>query len=106
MRLKEKVEILMDTGKYKLVAGNRYTYKFNDEEFKIIVHQSEQAWTPDNLDISEEKTGYRLTTTGKSVSQSNWKDVDKSLHEFITEHGVEKINDKIELFLKNSCRVV
>ena len=106
MRLKEKVQILMDTGKYKEVAGNRYNFTYKGKELKILVHQSEQAWTPDFLDISEESTGYRLTSTDKLVSASTFKDVDKALTEFIEEHTIEKILDKIEWFLKTTHREI
>ena len=96
----------MDTGKYKEVAGNRYLFKYKGTELKILVHQSEQAWAPDFLDISEETTGYRFTSTNKPVSASTFKDVDKVLTEFIEEHTIEKILDKRSWFLKTSHREI
>ena len=108
MRLKEKGEILMDTGKYKEVPCNHFQMTFGDTTLQLLAHKTEQAWAPqqDLLDVSEKLTGYRFTTTGKSVSSSSMKDVERVVKEFVEEHTIEKINDKIAWFLKNSNRVI
>ena len=75
----------MDTGKYKEVPCNHFQMTFGDTTLQLLVHKTEQAWAPqqDLLDVSEKLTGYRLTTTGKSVSSSSMKDVERVVKEFV-----------------------
>lgn len=106
MKLKETGEILQDNGSYKEVKCATHVMKFDNYELHMLMHNSEQPWTPDIMDITEKYTGYRMTTTGKSVAQSTMKDVEHAMREFVEEHTIEKIQDKINLFLANSSRVV
>lgn len=106
MKLKDKGEILLDTGVYKEVPCNLLDYKVGEYTLKLLLHSSEQPWSVGVLDISEYKTGYRLTSTNKSVSSSTMKDVDTVVKKFIEEHGIDKILAKIDLFLSNSNRKI
>lgn len=106
MKLKETGEILQDNGTYKEVKCTHYVMKVDGQELHVLAHPSEQPWTPDILDITEKFTGYRMTSTGKTVQASTSKDVENAVKDFVAEHTIEKIQDKINLFLANSSRVI
>ena len=106
MKLKDNGEILLDNGKYKQVPCNFLEHRVGKHVLKILMHASEQPWSIGVLDISEYKTGYRLTSTNKSVSSSTTKDVIQALEEFIKVHTIEKIIDKIDWFMANSDREI
>ena len=106
MKLKETGEILQDNGAYKEVKCVHHVMNIEDYELHILAHLSEQPWTPDVLDITEKYTGYRMTSTGKTVQASTMKDVEKAVKEFVEEHTMDKIQNKINLFLTSSSRVI
>ena len=106
VKLKQIGEILMDNGKYKEVPCERYEHKVGNYILKLLVHASDQPWSIGVLDISEYYTGYRLTSTNKAVSSSSMKDVRLAVEEFVNQHGIDKIKDKIDWFLANSDRDV
>ena len=47
-----------------------------------------------------------MTSTGKTVQASTMKDVEKAVKEFVEEHTIDKIQNKINLFLTSSSRVI
>ena len=106
MKLKQTGEILLDNGKYKRIPCEKMEYVFEDYTLKLLLHASEQPWLTGMLDISEYNTGYRLTTTNKTVSSSSIKDVKLAMDEFISKHSIREIKDKIDCFLSSSDRVV
>jgi hypothetical protein len=106
MKLKETGEILQDNGSYKEVKCVHHVMKVDGYDLHILAHLSEQPWTPDVLDITEKYTGYRMTSTDKTVQASTMKDIEKAVKEFVKEHTIDKIQNKINLFLASSSRVV
>ena len=103
MKLKEQGVVLMDHGSTKTVPCSFYTYTIDKKHcLRVLLNSSEQAWTQGLLDITECQTGYRLTTTGKPVSSSTLKDVDRAMGEFLAEHTFSAIQGKIKEFLKSN----
>lgn len=96
MKLKNKVRILEESGNIKEVAGEVFPYEYNGHTLQIIVHESEQPWTPGFLDISEATTGCRMTSTDKQVSASNKSDIKTALDLFMQDKGIRAVQAQIK----------
>lgn len=96
MKLKSTVRILEDTGKISEVPGELFPYEYKGHKFNLIVHESIQPWTPNMLDISEESTGCRCTSTDKPVSSSTKADIIKAMDLFIEAHGLRNLQAQIK----------
>lgn len=96
MKLKNIVRILMEEGNIQEVPGEFIPYTYNGHAFKLIVHESVQAWTPNVLDISEESTGCRCTSTDKPVSSSTKEDIKNAMDRFIQDKGLRNFQGQIK----------
>ena len=96
MKLKSVVKILTEEGNINEVPGEHISYKYNGHPFSLIVHESVQPWTPNMLDISEESTGCRCTSTDKSASSSTKADVINAMDKFIQDKGLKNLQEQIK----------
>lgn len=96
MKLKGTVRILEDTGNIIEIPGEAIPYEYNGFKFSLIVHESVQPWTPNVLDISEETTGCRCTSTNKAVSASTKADVVNAMDMFIKDKGLRNLQAQIK----------
>ena len=96
MKLKSVVKILTEEGNINEVPGEHISYKYDGHPFSLIVHESVQPWTPNMLDISEESTGCRCTSTDKPASSSSKADVINAMDKFIQDKGLKNLQEQIK----------
>lgn len=97
MKLKDIVKIRMDDNSMLEVAGEKFPYTYDKAEFNLIIHESVQPWTPNVLDISEESTGCRCTSTHKPVSSSTKSDIITAMNLFIADKGLKNFQQQIKV---------
>ena len=96
MKLKSVVKILTEEGNINEVPGEYISYKYDGHPFSLIVHESVQPWTPNVLDISEESTGCRCTSTDKPASSSTKADIISAMDKFIQDKGLKNLQEQIK----------
>ena len=96
MKLKSVVKILTEEGDINEVPGEYISYKYDGHPFSLIVHESVQPWTPNMLDISEESTGCRCTSTDKPASSSTKADIISAMDKFIQDKGLKNLQAQIK----------
>ena len=96
MKLKDVVKILTEEGIVNEVQGERIPYEYQGHPFSLIVHESVQPWTPNVLDISEESTGCRCTSTDKPASSSTKADIISAMDKFIQDKGLKNLQAQIK----------
>ena len=96
MKLKNVVKILTQEGSIIEVPGEYIPYEYDGHSFSLMVHESVQPWTPNVLDISEESTGCRCTSTDKPVSSSTKADVISAMDKFIQDRGLKNLQAQIK----------
>jgi len=96
MKLKNIVRILTEDGTVNEIPGEYIPYEYNGHSFSLIVHESVQPWTPNVLDISEESTGCRCTSTDKPASSSTKADIISAMNKFIQDKGLKNLQAQIK----------
>ena len=96
MKLKDVVKILTEEGTINEIPGERIPYEYQGHSFSLIVHESVQPWTPNVLDISEESTGCRCTSTDKPASSSTKADIISAMDKFIQDKGLKNLQEQIK----------
>jgi len=96
MKLKSTVIILTEEGNLNEIPGEVFPYEYEGHNFQLIVHESVQPWTPNVLDISEQTTGCRCTSTDKPVSSSTKADIINAMDKFIKDKGLRNLQAQIK----------
>jgi len=85
----------MDGDKIKEVKGSE-TFKVPDIEFEFFLHESEEPWRLDKVDITEKSTGLRLCTLETTVAKITIKDAIEEAKKCIQENTLIEMVKKID----------
>lgn len=93
MKLKEKVKIIMDNKNKTVKEVRGITFEVKDIPLTFIVHESCDAWRENFCDISEKRTGLRLSYELKvPVEKMTLKIAEEEVKRYIREeHSLKEI---------------